>query len=435
MHWLFSSILLLAYLVATPWFLYRTVRYGKRCQNPKQRIFGLVPVREANAECIWFHAVSVGEVQLLSTVVQQLAIARPDVELVISSTTKTGFDLARLKFPQHDVFYAPIDFHWAVNSVLRRIKPSLIVLSELEVWPNLIGMAQRAKIPVAVINGRLSDRSFKGYRRFAWLLRGVFKKLSLVAAQTEEYSQRFVELGADPEAVVTCGSIKFDGANFDRNRQETTRLLELADLSVDETIFLAGSTQPGEERLAASTFVKLKQHFGELRLIIVPRHIERSESIARELAGLGLSCLLRSKLDGNQKLAKDQILIVDTIGELGFWWGLAEIGFVGGSFGNRGGQNMLEPAALSVATCFGPRTRNFRQIVELLLESNGAIQLLDQSQLTEFVQRCLENPAWRKQLAENGSRTVALHQGATLLTIENLLIHVPKLQSTDRNAA
>lgn len=417
--WIFSLILLGVYIVALPWFAYRAVFKGKRCQNWKQRFFGIVPTPTRSGS-IWFHAVSVGEVNLLETIISELKMHRPSIPVVISTTTKTGFELAKKKHPDIPIFYAPIDFVWSTRRVIRRIQPALIVLCELELWPNLINQAYYHKVPLAVINGRMSDNSFRGYHRLRFALKNTFEKISCVCAQTETYAFRFEQMGVPSEMVHVTGSMKFDGARLEREPTRADELLELSGIQSGETVFLAGSTQADEELLAARVYLKLKKTHPSLRLIVVPRHIERSGQIKKQLEQLGLAVSLRSSLCKNSPASSQAVILVDTIGELGHWWSNAQIGFVGGSFGNRGGQNMLEPAALSVATCFGPNTWNFKQIVQQILAVNGAVQVENEAQLASFVTQCLNDPAWRGQMVENARSLVRSHHGATKVTAQYL---------------
>jgi len=421
-RWVYSLLLLALHVAALPWFIYRAIFLGKRCPNWRQRWGGRIRRRapQDSRLCVWLHAVSVGEVNLLKPVVAELLRREPETHLAISVTTGSGMQLARQLFGQHQLFFAPIDFHWSVQQVLKRLRPDLIVLSELELWPNLIGVPAGRGIPVAVINARLGDNSYRGYRRFDWLLRPQFQNLSLVAAQNRTFADRFAQLGTDPKNIRVTGSVKFDNAQLDRHTALTGQFRELIQWSDQDRIFLAGSTQPGEEILAARAFQRIRRDFPRLRLIVAPRHVDRANAIAGELRSSGLVVRRRNSLLPLQPLRQDEVLLIDTIGELASWWGLADIGFVGGSFGDRGGQNMLEPVALGVATCFGPNTRNFQQIVSTLLDHQAAVQLHTADELDAFVRRCLDDPTWTLQLANNGRQLVTAQQGASQLTAELL---------------
>ena len=213
-----------------------------------------MPCGTVEQPCIWFHAVSVGEVNLLAVLLKEVAQQRPDVECCISTTTITGYDLAKQKYSQHTVFYCPLDFSWAVRRAMRRIRPSLVVLAELELWPNLIRAANEHGAKVAIVNGRLSERSFRGYHRIRRWLRSTLNRIDVIAVQTPEYAERFRALGAPSDRVTVTGSLKFDGATADRDNPRTQKLRELAGIAADDIVFLAGSTQDPEERLGDRSF-------------------------------------------------------------------------------------------------------------------------------------------------------------------------------------
>jgi len=436
------NLLYLALLVAlTPWLIYQSLRTGKYRQGWPQKLLGLVPARSGDEFCVWLHAVSVGEVNLLDPLIRHLAQRHPDWRFVISTTTQTGYALACKKYSDHTVFYCPLDFTWAVRRAMRRIRPQLFLLAELELWPNLVWAARKQGAAVAVINGRLSEHSFRGYRRVRFLMWRWLRQIDLVLAQTPEYAERFIALGAEPARVVVTGSIKFDGARFDRNNPVTTKLRELAGFQDDEIVWLAGSTQEPEEEIALNVYRRLTPQHPKLRLVLVPRHPERFDAVARLLEQSGLPWQRRSQLPVNPSASQHTttggqppILLVDTVGELGGWWGTAQLAFVGGSLGNRGGQNMIEPAAYGAAVCFGPNTRNFRDVVAALLQREAAVVVADENELQAFIQRCLTELQFAAALGNRAREFVISQQGATAATarhLETLLgISEPAIESS-----
>ncbi len=421
MPYLLNVVYAVLLIVASPWLAWQAYRTGKYRSGWQAKLWGRVPERSSDRFCVWLHAVSVGEVNLLKTLMDEIGRQRPEWECVISTTTVTGYALARQKYADRHVFYAPLDFTWAVNETLDRIHPDLLVLAELELWPNLISAAQSRGIPVAVANGRLSERSFRGYARLKPLLTPVLRKLDLVAAQNPEYAERFLALGAGIDTVHVTGSIKYDGARTNRLNADTQHLARLIHLAPDEKVFLAGSTQAPEESLALETYRKLSKSHPELRLIIVPRHAERFAEVAGILERCGMPFERRSRLDQIPHNKQARILLVDAIGELGSWWGMADVAFVGGSLSTRGGQNMLEPAAYGAAVSFGTDTRNFRDIVQGLLSADAAVVVQDGAEMTGFVARCLEEPGYAAGLGRRARVLVAAGQGATARTV-NLLV-------------
>ncbi len=406
----------------SPWLLFQAIARGKYRQGWAAKLLGRVPHFTGDRRRVWLHAVSVGEVNLLEPVLRELRTRRPDYEFVVSTTTRAGFELACKRFGQEAVFYAPLDFSWAVEQAMRRVRPALLILVELEVWPNLIATAERHGARVAVINGRLSDRSFRGYSQIQRYLKSTFARLDLVAAQTEVYAERFRTLGTASNAIFVSGSVKFDHAVADRANERTKGLAELAKITSTDRVFLVGSTQAPEESLAVAAFQALQHDFPQLRLIVVPRHPERFEEVARQLQQSGLPWERRSQfpqLDPQRTPAR--ILLVDTIGELGDWWGTAHYAYVGGSLGKRGGQNMIEPAAYGAAVAFGPCTHNFRDVVEQLLARNAARVLSDGSELLGWLHECLADPVLCEAMGERARSLVASQRGATRRTVDRLL--------------
>jgi 3-deoxy-D-manno-octulosonic-acid transferase len=359
----------------------------------------------------------VGEVNLLEPLLKKIRTQQPDWECVVSTTTKTGMVLARKKYADLTVFYCPLDFTWAVAAAMRRIRPDVLVLAELELWPNLIRAAKKRGAKVTVINGRLSEKSFKGYRRICWLIGRLLRRIDVIAAQDQTYAGRFVALGAEKSKVEVTGSMKFDGAETDRQNPKTRRLCQLAGIKENDIVFLAGSTQAPEEEAAIEIFKHLAEEFPSLKLILVPRHPERFGEVATLLDESGVAWQRRTLLDEKSPNHNARILLVDVVGELGAWWGAAQLAFVGGSFGNRGGQNMIEPAAYGAAVSFGPNTWNFRDIVAIMLEQQSAVVVQDQNELESFLRRCLTDNAYATELGNRAQALVKSQLGATEKTL------------------
>ena len=422
---LLNFLYLIALTLLSPWLVYRAATTGRYREGLGQKLLGLVPQRVStdgqSQKCFWLHAVSVGEVNLLGRLIEEIEKQLPEVQCVVSTTTKTGMELARKKYGERlMVFYCPFDFTWAVRRAMWRVRPDVLILAELELWPNLIRAAKKYGASVAVVNGRLSENSFRGYRRIRPLVRPILRRLDLVAAQDESYAERFRQLGTNDSAVHVTGSMKYDGATTDRNNPRTVELAKLAGITSDDTVFLAGSTQEPEEQAALDAYQALLEHYPSLRLILVPRHPERFDAVARLLDESGVAWIRRSQLGSDQNVggeAYPRVLLVDTIGELGAWWGTARIAFVGGSFGSRGGQNMIEPAAYGAAVSFGPNTRNFRDIVSAMLARDAATVVADAEELQSFVQRCLKYPDYAAKLGDRASQLVSDQLGATARTV------------------
>ncbi len=421
-------------LIASPWLLWQCVRYGKYRQGWHAKWLGHVPrMPEGGPKPIWFHAVSVGEVVVLERLVQEARRRWPRRPFVISSTSRAGYELARSRFPEDSVTYAPLDFSWAVRTALRRTHPELLVLVELELWPNWVLAAHRRGVRLAILNGRLSESSLRGYRMLRPLVARLLGRFSLIAVQNDVYADRFLQLDAPSDTICVTGSLKFDRAASDRNNVRTQQLADWAGRCDSDRWFLAGSTQAPEEQYAVDLFKALKDDFPNLKLAIVPRHPERFDEVGEMLHRSGLPWIRRSqwRTEATDPAAntgpsdRRPILLIDTVGELADWWGMAHIGFVGGSFGDRGGQNMIEPAALGVATCFGPNTANFREISDALVAAQGARVVGSKDELIEFVRRCLANPAFADSLTQKAQQWVNSQRGALQRTMDALEMVLP----------
>ncbi len=420
--WLLNAVYLTVILITSPVIVWQSLRTGKYRDGFREKLLGLVPRREGNATCVWVHAVSVGEINLIAILLRELRATHPEWQFVVSTTSRTGYELAKKKYAYLCVFYCPLDFSWAVRNAMRRIRPSMLVLAELELWPNLVKAAKDFGARVVIVNGRMSDHSFPGYRRIRPFVASVLRRVDLIAAQNDESGDRFCSLGAPADRVVVTGSLKYDGAQTDRDNPRTQSLRQLAGISSDDIVFLVGSTQEPEEQYAIDIYRRLAPQHPRLRLIIVPRHPERFDAVAKLLDASGLNWTRRSELKESPSCSllpvpRSPLLLVDTIGELGAWWGAAHIAFVGGSFGDRGGQNMIEPAAYGAAVSFGPNTRNFRDIVASLLAADAAVVVNSADELEAFVRRCLAEPNYAAALGNRAQQLVQRQLGATARTV------------------
>lgn len=425
MRWLLNLIYACLLTALAPVIAWRVLRHGRYRRGIAEKLGGCLKIRKDSRPVVWFHAVSVGEVIQLRKVVDEFRRQSDDrFRVVVSSSTDTGYDLALSRFPGCQITWFPLDFSWAVSNALSRVQPALVVLMELELWPGFLAECHRRQIPVAVINGRLSERSHRRYMKIRRLLKPVFSGLSLVAAQSQSNADRLQSLGVPASRVHVTGSVKFDGVECSRQNPNTLALKHLFGFHESDLVLVAGSTQDPEELLILEAWQQLRSQFPELKLVLVPRHKERFDTVADTVRNAGLSLLRRSELTTNPVATTDHdaVRLLDTIGELGACWGLADIAFVGGSFGNRGGQNMIEPAAYGSATLFGPNTWNFRDVVRIFQEANACQQLQRPEELQDAIRNLLQNRAAGKLMGDAAHRTVLSQQGATTRTAE-LLIH------------
>lgn len=418
---LLDLLYLFALMLMSPWIVWRIVVTRRYRRDLAARLFGHIEFANPQGKLVvWFHAVSVGEVNLLGTLVPAFRKRRPDWLVVVTSTTDTGLVEARKRFADLAVFAWPLDFSWAVRSALDAIQPALIVLTESEMWPNFLRAANRRGIPVTVVNARMSPRSFRRLQRVAKFARRLlFDRVARIAVQEEEYATRFRELGVESSRIVTTGSIKYDGAAGERDTLKSRELARL--LSVEgHLILLAGSTHAPEESLVLAAFAKLHARHPRLKMILVPRHPDRFEEVTRLVENSGLSFIRRSKITEPLN-AMPAVVLLDSVGELGAAWGLAHLGFTGGSLdGRRGGQSMIEPAGYGVPCVFGPHVWNFKDAAKRLVEVGGAIMIADASELEEQLERLIVDESLRERLGSTARELVRRQQGATQRTLDVL---------------
>ena len=418
MRYLLNLAYLLLVLLGLPWFLYKSITAKKYREGFRQKFLGLVPRREGDRPCVWFHAVSVGEVRALRTVLEAVRRRRPEWQCVVSTTTRTGMQTAQSLYPDLCLFYCPLDFTWAVSSALRRVRPDLLALVELELWPNLIHQARRAGVRVALVNGRMSPHSYRGYRRVRSFARRFLGPIDALGVQNEEYAQRFRDLGVVPSRITVTGSVKYDAIETDRSNPRTRALADLLGIGPDEIVFVAGSTLEPEEEIALDAYLGLLVNHPRLRFVLVPRHPERFDRVARLLADRQVAYVRRSLIKEGKTTGTNPkaVILVDTLGELSALWGMAHLAFVGGSLAPRGGQNMIEPAAFGAAVLFGPNTWNFKETVEALVACGGAVCLNNPSELQPALGELLADPQRAVQMGQAARRYVVGQQGGSART-------------------
>lgn len=432
-----NVIYIVVLVLASPMLLYKSWKRGKYREGWSQKFLGLCPERVGRGPCVWFHAVSMGEVRLLKPLVAELERRRPDWDIVISTTTETGLNQARQLFPELLTFYAPLDFSWATRQAMKRIRPTTLALVELELWPNLIRSAEEAGARVALLNGRLSARSQKGYRRILRWIGPTLARIDVVAVQTEDYADRFRTLGLPAPKLRVTGSIKYDNLETDRQNPKTLELRTAFGLKPGEPVWVAGSTMGGEEDVILDVYENLKKKHAGLRLIVVPRHPERFDEVARSITRRGLPLVRRSSIETHASvpMPAEGVILVDTLGELSAVWGLADLAFVGGSlFPGRGGQNMMEPAAFGASVHFGEHTANFRDTVQLLMSRDAATIVRNGEALEKALEHDLSEPAERLAKGLRARDLVISQVGATGRTVSELerLMH-PSNRSTEAN--
>jgi 3-deoxy-D-manno-octulosonic-acid transferase len=433
MRWLYNIFFSIFFLLASPHYLLKMRRRGNWRAGFKQR-FGFfdnkVKQSLTNRHVIWLHAVSVGEMNVCLQLIHALQPRLPNVKLVISTTTTTAMgDLQKRLPPPIGKIYFPFDLRFAVSRSIGTIHPHAIILVESEIWPNFIWCAKRSGKPLFLVNARLSDRSYPRFKKYGFLFRELFGAFAAVGAQNESDAARLRELGCAPEAVRVVGNLKFDAAKFTGTRTlDVSGLFAQLGIGPDALIWVAGSTHPGEERILAAQFKRLREKFPDLVFILVPRHNERAREVGHELAELGIKYMYRSEVtpDTCHKPGSVQCLLVDTIGELRFFYEHASVVFIGKSLMAEGGQNPIEPAALGKPVVFGPNMQNFPDVTKIFLSQDGAVQVGDADELEKTLAELLANPSRREELGRNAHRIVQDNLGAVDRTVDMILEHLNK---------
>mgnify|MGYP003624224345 FL=1 len=365
---------------------------------------------------IWVHAVSVGESIAAAPMVRELMQRHPDLPITITCMTPTGSEQIRKLFGgQVGHAYLPYDLPWLQRRLLRKLKPRVGIIMETELWPNLVAECERAQVPLVLANARLSERSARGYQRVSWLVKPMFAALDWVAVQSQAEALRFSSLGVDKSAMMVTGSIKFD---FRPSAALLAQAHALRKSWGERPVWIAASTHAGEDEQVLRAHQVLLQTLPDALLILVPRHPERFDSVARQVSDAGLLQLRRSQ--GGSPAPTDQVLLGDTMGELVMLYACADVAFVGGSLVPNGGHNYLEPAALGLPVLSGPHRFNFTEISDLL-QGAGALQLVNDSQgISEALLTLLQDSKARKQAGDAGLAVVAANQGALELLLQGI---------------
>jgi len=421
----YNFALLLVLVLGAPWWLFRMATAQKYREGLRQRL-GHVPQLEGqrNRPLIWVHAVSVGEVLAVSRLVKTLDAVLPGYFVAISTTTRTGQALARGHFGANRVFYCPLDLPWAVSAYLNALEPRMLVLAETEFWPNLLSGCFRREIPVAVVNARISDRSWPRYRRLRSLWRPFLERISCVLAQSETDDQRLIEIGCDPDRVAVAGNLKFDiRAAWEA---DATRMLKA--LKLGNRVVVAGSTLEGEEAALLEAWPKLLEADPRLVMVVALRHPERFDGVAALLEESGFSWKRRTEWLNLQAgaikpLKQGQIVLLDSIGELASVYSTASAAFVGGSLIPAGGHNPLEPAQFAVPIVIGPNYANFRDITEYL-QSQDAVRIAETAEFADVLIELLTDRAAAQAMGERARQVFEQQSGATercVLALRKLL--------------
>jgi 3-deoxy-D-manno-octulosonic-acid transferase len=430
---LYNILFNIGFVLSSPYYFWRLRRRGNWRAGFSERFghyHGGLKQALTNRHVVWIHAVSVGEVNLCTQLIRTLEPLVPNIKIVVSTTTTTGMGELRSRLPTHiSKIYYPVDRRKCVSRALAVINPQAIVLVEAEIWPNFIWRARDLGIPLFLANARLSDRSYRGYKRFSRLFRPLFASFAGVGAQNETDAARLRDVGCRPEAIRIVGNLKFDAARLDERRTlDVPGMLRQLGVPPDAPILIGGSTHAGEELLLAEMARRLRARFPRLFLVLVPRHFERAREIGQQLQERGVKFAYRNEIYTNTQFREGEVdcLLVNTTGELRFFYPCATVVFVGKSITAMGGQNPIEPGALGKAMVLGPNMQNFADITRSFVTQNGALQVRDAEGLENAIAELLADENRRLELGRNAQRVVRENLGAIDRTVQMILKHLEK---------
>ncbi len=435
-RWIYNLCFPWVFVLLLPGYLRRMVRRGNFRRNFGQRLgFYSAEVKArlaGDSSRMWIQAVSVGEMIVALKLIDALRERSPDLLLILSTTTTTGYQLAASRVgPNVALVYTPIDLAGAVRRAFDFLRPTQLIIVDGGLWPNQLWEAKRRGIPTALVNARLSPRSERRFRRFKTLAASMFRLLDLVCVPEETDLTRWESLGVSPLHIQHTGSIKFDDRSTGDGRpfnQDLSQILRAVVPSPTAPVLLAGSTHAGEEKLIAESFLRLRRKFENLFLIIAPRHVERTPELRAELTAMGLRVVTRSSLSARSDThtsaaSSPDMLLLDTTGELRDWYAFATVVFIGKSLIGVGGQNPVEAITAGCPVVFGPHMENFAEITGQLLAADAAVRISDATELENAFTRLLADPSQRKSLSEKAQRLIDIHRGAAGRTADLLLAH------------
>lgn len=422
---LYNLLLVLSTLFLVPYYLLRGLRYGKSRRGIRERL-GYYSPQQLNLfqakKTIWIHAVSVGETRAAMPLIKQIRIKYPDLQILVSNVTETGHAIA-LEDEEIDLcLFFPFDFSWAVRKALSTVRPEMIIIVETEIWPNFTKQVHQLKIPLILVNGRISDRSFPRYRFARFLLRPILERFSAFCMQSQTDAERIMALGAPDGRVENTGNLKFDHDLQEVTLEQVHQTKRQYRLPDQTAILVAGSTHDGEERPLLEAYKKISDQIDRsLILVLIPRHPERKREVQSLLNEMGFKYRLRSSLlEDDLLLSPGDILLVDTLGEVLDFYSVADLIFVGGSLVPIGGHNLLEASLLSKPVLFGPHVHNFKEISAKLIRSGAGVKVANQQELVRQSVIMLRDPARCRAMGEAGRSLIAENAGTTERTMRHI---------------
>jgi 3-deoxy-D-manno-octulosonic-acid transferase len=417
-HPFYNVITSLFLLVATPYLFARSLFDENRRKELLQRLGCFPDLSERRP--VWIHAASVGEVLASRSLIKKIKSAFPRDLLLLTTMTRTGQETAREQIPEADVIvFFPMDHPLILRHVMKRVEPRLLLIAETELWPNLLHASGKRGIPIVLFNGRISDRSIRRYLRLKFFFRHYLASISLFLMQTEQDQARIIAIGAPSEKTRVMGNIKYDQAPPDFAGDVAAEMAKTLGLRGEESVFIAGSTRPGEEEILLPLFKELREEIPHLLLLLAPRHLDRLEEVEKILRRETLHWVRRTSLPVLENVSNrhsqnmPNIILLDTMGELVKLYSLAKLVFVGGSLVPLGGQNPLEPLFFKKCVLFGPHMSNFAEIARFLTEAQGAVQVKDPEDLRAQIKRLLQDDQARREIGQRGYEVLQKHRGAT----------------------
>lgn len=415
MSWVYSIALGAFYLGLAPAVLTGMLLRGKYRRGLGDRLGAVAPWEGPDAP-IWLHAVSVGEVMAAAPLARAIRARHPAISLLVSTTTETGRTVAEQRIPATRLVFFPLDFGWAVRRAIARLRPRVVLLTETELWPNFLAACAGRGIPVVVVNGRLSPRSFPRYRLVRWWFGSVLRCVRLFCMQSVRDAERIVALGAPADRVRVTGNLKYDFPGLER-AVDVAAVRRTLGLEEGRRLVVAGSTHRGEEEAVVDAFRKATEGRSDLCLLLAPRHPERLDEVERLVRRAGLPCVRRSRA-ADTPPRNGGVILLDTMGELASLYAAASLVFVGGSLIPHGGQNILEPAAHGRPVIHGPHMANFAEMRDRFQEAGAAIQVKDATSLLRAMERLLDAPGEAERMGMAGRGIVAAERGATERTAD-----------------
>jgi len=398
---IFSTI---AFIIILPFWLVLGIFKPKLVFGFKEKMGLLATPLLKKAKTIVFYGVSVGEVIAIENLIKKTRETFPEINIVLLTGTKTGQEIAHKKLGETCDFisYFPFDFPFCIENMLKKIQPDAVFVAETELWPNFANATKKNKIPLYIINGRISDRTFKSYKKLSFFFAPILKNYTNIFTQSKQDNEKLISIGANPQTTTIMGNLKFDikkpdvsGLDFEKNPQYK--------------ILIAGSTHSGEDEIILEIFAELKKEFTELKLIIAPRHPERNENVFKLMQNTGISCAKRSD---KENFDQNEIILLDTMGELGKFYSLCDIAFIGGSFNKTGGHNPLEATIFNKPTVSGPSTHNFKDIYAILTSSDAGKIVKSKDELKQHIYKLLSEKEFYQKAAGDCENVFEENKGA-----------------------